>query len=174
MAMAYTKCAKYYHLTNQIDLSGTNLCCDVLFKRENFPTDEKMLYHKLEEGIFKENFHKADLMRIFPYSKMTNVREWSLTLFMRVIDELFRGKYNRLLRDLKTLRDALYNKGNKDLSNDEFEKYYGRAKKIFKYHGFEFNVCNESGYDDTIPLKNWTGDNLKLTNQGSLNIFLLL
>ena len=84
MAMVFKKCAKYYRLTNQIDFISTNLCQYVLFDRENFPTDNEMLYHELEKRIHKENFHEANLMRIFPYDKVTNVCEWNLTLFMKV------------------------------------------------------------------------------------------
>ena len=174
MAMVFKKCAKYYRLTNQIDFISTNLCQYLLFDRENFPTNNEMLYHELEKRIHKENFHEANLMRIFPYSKKTNVHEWNLTLFMKVIQELFGLKYSRLLRDLKKLSNQLLNKGNKYLSDDEYENFCCRAGEIFRYHESNFNMRIESVWDDIMPLENRSRNIKMLTNQGNVNVFLLI
>lgn len=172
MAKLHEAYARYNRLTNLMDFASKKLCSNVFIK-ENFPSNGQLLYNRLKECLCQENFNSKDLISLFPSSGKTDVLEWDLNLFMKVIEELFGQTYCELLRDLRQRRKCLHDKGNKELSSDEYDTFYRGAKEILGIHGFAFNMLSECGWEDTFLIRKEYMNNVIFTTQGSVNILFL-
>ena len=69
-----------------IDYVGGELCSDVLFKKENWPTDGVQLYKRLEPKQSRICRFKNQRQILCPSRGITNCNDFDLTLFVRIIE----------------------------------------------------------------------------------------
>ena len=134
---------KWFRLTTLIDFAGRHLCHDVLFKRENLPIDGALLYTELE-GLKSKICRYPDQIKIvFPSSGITDHNKFDLTLLTSIIQSKFGDKYKTLVGDLRGARNKEFHRGNKILSDTEFDNLWTETTVMLENHGFDMKLVND-------------------------------
>ena len=120
-----------------IDHGGKNICYNVLFKKEKWPTDGKKLYQKLQPHLSKICKFKKQRKILGPSNRSTDYKKFDLTLFTRIIEVMFGSKYKLLVKDLRDARNKECHRGDKTLSNPDFNQLWKRAEDMLQKHGFD-------------------------------------
>ena len=133
---------KWFRLTTLIDFAGRHLCYDVLFKKEKLPIDGALLYTELE-GI-KSKLRFADQREIvFPSSGITDYNKFDLTLLTSIIQSKFGDRYKTLVGDLRGARNKEFHRGNKTLSDAEFDTSWNETAHMLESHGFDMKLVSD-------------------------------
>ena len=175
MATAKNTISKEYEnwlrLITLIDFGGNHLCRDVLFQRENLPTDETLLFKILEP--LKEKMKFQDQREILcPSSQKTDCSKFDLTLFTSVISNLFKDKYESLVKDLRDARNTEFHRGNKELSDNEFKLLWYKTSIMLHDHGLDLQLIED--LEKCNLFSNPKYDHIVQSIQGSIDRFLLL
>ena len=134
---------KWFRLTTLIDFAGRHLCYDVLFKQEKLPTDGALLYTELESLKSKICRFRDQLKIAFPSSRITDHNKFDLTLYTSIIENKFGNKYKTLVGDLRGVRNKEFHRGNKTLSDAEFNKLWDDITNMLENHGFNMKLVDD-------------------------------
>ena len=176
MATAKDKIIKEYEnwlrLITLIDFGGQHLCRDVLFQRENLPTDGTLLFKILEPLKGKMKFQDQREI-LCPDTKKTDCSKFDLTLFTSVIANLFKDKYKSLVKDLRDARNTEFHRGNKQqLSDNEFKPLWYKTSLMLQGHSLDFQLIKD--LEKCNLFSNPKYDHIVKSIQGSIYRFLFL
>ena len=131
----YQNHENWLRLVVLIDYGGLKLCKEVLHTKEGFPEDGSQLYDELLP--YKDKMQFPDQKEILcPQSGVTDESKFDITLYTKLIEKMFKGRYQDLIKDLRQNRNNLYHMANKDISDPVFEKRWKSACDMLQRHGF--------------------------------------
>lgn len=133
-----------------IDYGGRELCCDVLFNKENWPTDGVELYKKLKPHESKICRFPNQFKILCPSSGSTDYNKFDLTLFTSIINNRFGRKYKLLVEDLRYMRNKECHRGKKELSDPEFNQLWECTADMLERHGFDVTSVNDLKSGDSF------------------------
>ena len=139
----------WLRLFTLVDYGGRRLCYDVLFNKENLPTDGVELYRKLEP--LKSRICRFDDQRgtLCPRNGFTNHNDFDLTLYTRIKEVMFGSKYASLVKKLRDERNNQCHKGNKELADADFDKLWKCTADMLEKFGFDLSLVD--GLKDGDP-----------------------
>ena len=132
---------KWFRVTTLIDFAGRDLCYGVLFKKEKLPADGAQLYTELQ-GLKSKIQYKDQIEVVFPSNGITDYKKFDLTLLTSIIQSKFGDKYKTLVGDLRHARNKEFHRGNKTLSDTEFDNLWNETKNMLENHGFDMKLVN--------------------------------
>ena len=135
----YQNHENWLRLVVLIDYGGSKLCKEVLHKKEGLPEDGLQLYHELFP--YKDKMQYSDQKKILcPQSGVVDESKFDITLYTKLIKEMFKGKYQHLIKDLRDNRNDLHHMASKYISNSNFEKRWKSTCDMLQRHGFTETV----------------------------------
>ena len=175
MATANDKISEQYknwlRLMTLTDFGGNHLCRDVLFKRENLPTDGTLLF-KILEPLKPQMQFQDQRNTLCPSTGTTDCDEFDLTLFTSVIAKLFKDRYKSLVQDLRGARNTEFHRGNKRISDNKFKLLWYKTMRMLEKHGFDTQLVVDLEVCDLFSHEQFK--NTAISIQGSTDRFLLL
>ena len=123
-----------------IDFAGKYLCRNVLHDQEQLPTDGSKLYQELVGLKSKICRFKDQYDTLCPPSGITDETKFDLTLNTSIIQQKFPNKYDSLVTDLRHARNHEFHRGNKFLSDIEFNDLWKKTTKMLEKHGFNIQL----------------------------------
>ena len=147
-----------------IDYGGREVCCNVLFAKENWPTDGAELFKRLKPLQKKICTFQKQREILCPASGMTDHNKFDLTLFTRIIEVLFGSTYKRLVKDLRDARNNECHRGNKELSDTDFNQLWQCLTKMLEKYGFDVASVDHLRLGD--PFLDQRFKNVESTVQG--------
>ena len=157
---------KWFRLTTLIDFAGRHLCYDVLFRRERMPTDGALLYTELE-GLKSKIQYPDQREIVLPSSRITDHNKFDLTLFTSIIEKKFGDTYKTLVHDLRRARNKEFHRGNKKLSDTEFDNLWNETTNMLENHGFDMNLVDDLKTSNPLSHQKFK-DNVILNFIGSI------
>ena len=154
-----------------VDFAGRSLCRDVLFNQENLPEDEVQLFNQLKPLESKICPFKDQREILCPSSGKTDHRKFDVTLFTNIIKVLFKDKYKSLVDDLKSARNKESHRGDKSLSENDFNQLWNDTSKMLVSHGFESKLVDEVKECDFFSHQKYR--DIALSFLGKKSLFLL-
>ena len=133
----------WLRVTILIDFAGRRLCHDVLFNKEKLPSDGAKLCDKLKPFKQKICQFKNQNEIICPPSGITDYNKFDLTLFTSIIQAMFKSKYDSLVHDLRDARNREFHRGNKELSDIEFNDVWIKTTNMLKKHKFDLTLVDD-------------------------------
>ena len=134
---------KWFRVATLIDYAGRNLCYQIIHVNENLPTDGAKLYQELISLKSKICRYQNQHQVLCPSSGITDERKFDLTLYTSIIENKFPNKYNRLVADLRQSRSDEFHRGNKSLSNKEFDQLWNNTTQMLESHGFDIQLVGD-------------------------------
>lgn len=125
---------KWLRVAILTDFGGKELCHDVLFNKEQLPTDGKLLWKELDGLKFQYNDQREIAC---PSGGSTDYTKFDVTLYTSIIQKKFDKKYDSLVSDLRKARNGIFHRGKKELSNNEFECLWKSTLDMLQNHGFD-------------------------------------
>ena len=135
----YQNNEKWLRLITLIDYAGLKLCKDVLHKAEGLPDDGAQLFCRLKDYKNKMQYRSQKEI-LCPPNGITDESKFDITLYTKLIDVMFKPKYDLLIKDLRDNRNDLCHMANKDISESEFEKRWKHLCEMLKRHDFTEKV----------------------------------
>ena len=131
---------KWLRLVGLVHFGCKKICYDLLHTKEGLPTDGGDLYIYL--SFHKQNIkpEKFQWELLYPPNEITDESKFDITLYTRVIHGLYGTKYERLLYDLRKLRNTEFHRGKIQLREAEFKELWEKASNILKSHDFDMNL----------------------------------
>ena len=134
---------KWLRVATLIDFAGRHLCHTVLHVKEQLSTDGAKLYQELE-GLKSKICRFKDQQEVLcPSSGITDESKFDLTLYTSIIEKKFPNKYNSLLTDLRKSRNSEFHRGNKFLSDREFNQLWNNTAQMLESHGFDLQLIGD-------------------------------
>ena len=134
---------KWLRIATLIDFAGRNLCYTVLHTKEHLPTDGAKLCKELE-GLKSKICQFKDQKEILcPPNGITDERKFDLTLYTSIIAKKFPKKYDALVSDLRNSRNTESHRGNKNLSDKEFNQLWNDTTLMLQKHGFDIQLVGD-------------------------------
>ena len=137
----YQNNERWLRLVTLIDYAGLKLCKDVLHRKEGLPDDGAQLYCRLKDFKNKMQF-KSQKEILSPPNGIIDESKFDITLYTKLIEVMFKPKYDLLIKDLRENRNVLCHMANKDISESEFEKKWKHVCEILERHDFTEKVEN--------------------------------
>ena len=137
----YQNNERWLRLVTLIDYAGLKLCKDVLHRKEGLPDDGAQLYCRLKDFKNKMQF-KSQKEILSPTNRIIDESKFDITLYTKLIEVMFKPKYDLLIKDLRENRNVLCHMANKDISESEFEKKWKHVCEILERHDFTEKVEN--------------------------------
>ena len=137
----YQNNERWLCLVTLIDYAGLKLCKDVLHRKEGLPDDGAQLYCRLKDFKNKMQF-KSQNEILSPTNGIIDESKFDITLYTKLIEVMFKPKYDLLIKDLRENRNVLCHMANKDISESEFEKKWKHVCEILERHDFTEKVEN--------------------------------
>ena len=131
---------KWFRVTILIDFAGRHLCHTVLHIKEHLPTDGAKLCKELEGFKSKICRYKDQQEILCPSNGITDENKFDLTLYTSIIDKKFPKKYDSLVTDLRNSRNTESHRGNKNLSDLEFNQLWNDTAQMLQKHGFDLQL----------------------------------
>lgn len=134
---------RWLRIATLIDFAGRKLCLEVLHRKEHLPTDGALLYHMLKP--YKSKIARfADQVNILcPPNGIVDVSKFDLTLLTSIIETLFPGKYDNLVKGVRRARNREYHRGDKRLSDNEFHDLWEETEQMLQNHGFDLRLVGD-------------------------------
>ena len=133
----------WLRLVTLVDFAGRDLCRDVLFNKENKSEDEVELFKLLKPLESKICPFKDQHKILCPSTGKTDHSKFDVTLFTNIIKVLFKDKYKSLVEDLKQARNRESHRGDKSLSDSDFNQLWNDTSNMLVSHGFESKLVDE-------------------------------
>ena len=130
-------------LITLVDFAGRSLCRDVLFNKEKVSKDEVELFKLLKPLESKICPFKYQRLILCPSTGKTDYSKFDVILFTNIITVLFQDKYKSLVEDLKKARNTEFHRGDKSLSDSDFNQVWNDIEKMLVSHGFESKLVDE-------------------------------
>ena len=149
----------WLRLTTLIDFAGRSLCRDVLFNKENLPENEVELLKVLEPLKSRICRFKEQKEILCPSTGKTDQSKFDVTLFTSIIDVKYGNKYRLLVTDLRDARNKLFHKGDKSISDFQFNQLWNDTSQMLKKHGFDPILVDDLKEFNSVSLQKFS-DNL--------------
>lgn len=149
---------KWLRMAILTDFGGRELCHDVLFNKEQLPTDGKLLWKELD-GLKCQYQDQREIL--CPASGSTDYTKFDVTLYTSIIQKKFGKKYDTLVTDLRKARNGIFHRGKKELSDNEFECLWKSTLDMLQKHGFNpqlivhLKVCDIFAHDSFKDIANF-------------------
>ena len=137
----YQNNERWLRLVTLTDYAGLKLCKDVLHRKEGLPDDGAQLYCRLKDFKNKMQF-KSQKEILSPTNGIIDESKFDITLYTKLIEVMFKPKYDLLIKDLRENRNVLCHMANKDISESEFAKKWKHVCEILERHDFTEKVEN--------------------------------
>ena len=134
---------KWLRVATLIDFGGRHLCYNVLHKKERLPTDGAKLFAELKDLKSKICRFKEQEEILCPSNGVTDESKFDLTIYTSIIQIKFANKYTSLLTDLRNSRNKEFHRGDKSLSDIEFNELWNNAKQMLQSHGFDIKLIGK-------------------------------
>ena len=135
----YQNHENWLRLVVLIDYGGSKLCKEVLHTKEGLPEDGSQLYHKLLP--FKDKMQYPDQREVLcPQSRVVDESKFDITLYTKLIEKMFKGKHEHLIKDLRKNRNDLHHMASKYISDSNFETRWKSTCDMLQRHGFTETV----------------------------------
>ena len=131
---------KWLRLAILIDFAGRHLCHTVLHAKEHLPTDGAELYKELEGFKSKICRCKNQQEILCPSNGITDENKFDVTLYTNIIEKKFPKRYDSLVTDLRNARNTQSHRGNKNLSDLEFNQLWNDTTQMLQKHGFDLQL----------------------------------
>ena len=105
------------------------------------PTDGALLYTELKSVKSKIRF-KDQIEVVFPSRGITDYKKFDLTLLASIIQSQFGDKYETLVGDLRNARNKEFHRGNKTMSDIEFENLWNETTNLLENRGFDMKLVS--------------------------------
>ena len=112
----------------------------MLHTKEHLPTDGAKLYKELEGLKSKICRYEEQKKILCPSNGITDENKLDLTLYTSIIDKKIPKKYDSLVSDLRKSRNTEFHRGNKNLSDLEFNQLWNDATQMLQKHGFDLEL----------------------------------
>ena len=134
---------KWLRVATLIDFAGRNLCHTVLHVTEQLSTDGVKLNQELE-GLKSKICRFKDQQGILcPPSGIIDESKFDLTLYKSIIEKKSPKRYNSLVTDLSKSRNSEFHRGNKSLSDKEFDQLWNDTTQMLESHGFDLQLVGK-------------------------------
>ena len=146
--MAPSKCSFSQEYINGLrllilsDIGCKEVCRDVLFNRERWSKDGVKLYNILKPRASDICQFRKQYELLCPSDGYTDYLKFDATLFFRIIKVMCERKYDELVKDLKYVRNRVFHRGNKELSDTDFNKLWKSTGSILLRHGFDLAIVD--------------------------------
>ena len=147
-----------------LEYGSREVCCDVLFRKENWPTDGAELFKRLKPLQSKICRFRDQQEILCPSTGTTDHNKFDGVLFTAIIKVLFGSKYQSLVNDLRAARNSQYHRVDKELSDSEFNELWQHITNMFKKYGFD--VASHDNLKAADPLLNQQLESLGKSLQG--------
>ena len=134
---------KWFRVATLIDFAGRNLCYKVIHVDENIPTDGAKLYQELISLKSQICRYQSQHEVLCPSSGITDERKFDLTLYTSIIEKKFPRKYDQLVADLRQSRNTEFHRGDKSLSDKEFDQLWNETTQMLVSHGFDIQLVGD-------------------------------
>ena len=131
---------KWLRLATLIDFAGRHLCHTVLHAKEHLPTDGAELYKELEGFKSKICRYKDQQEILCPSNGITDENKFDVTLYTNIIEKKFPKRYDSLVTDLRNARNTECHRGNKKISDSEFNQLWNDTTQMLQKHGFDIQL----------------------------------
>ena len=131
---------KWLRLATLIDFAGRHLCHTVLHAKEHLPTDGAELYKELEGFKSKICRYKDQQEILCPSNGITDESKFDVTLYTNIIEKKFPKRYDSLVTDLRNARNTECHRGNKKISDSEFNQLWNDTTQMLQKHGFDIQL----------------------------------
>ena len=131
---------KWLRLATLIDFAGRHLCHTVLHAKEHLPTDGAELYKELEGFKSKICRYKDQQEILCPSNGITDENKFDVTLYTNITEKKFPKRYDSLVTDLRNARNTECHRGNKKLSDSEFNQLWNDTTQMLQKHGFDIQL----------------------------------
>ena len=160
---------KWLRVMILIDYGGRQLCNDILFNREGLSTDGVCLREELRHLT---NLNNDQREKVFPRNGEPDFNTFDVTLLTDIIKLKFRGKYRSFVHDLKSSRNDIFHRGNKELSIAEFQHLWGETSSMLQRYGFDLKSVGDLKFCGSFSHQEYR-DIIKFILQGTVYRFLL-
>ena len=130
---------KWLRLVMLVHHAGTKICHDLLHTERRFPNDGKELYEFLRVNEERIKPDKSQKLILYPPDESTDESNFDITLYTKIIKGLYGRQYDRLVGDLRKLRNNIWHKGDPGLTEEEFENLWEEASETLTSHHFDMN-----------------------------------
>ena len=104
------------------------------------PTDGAELYKELEGFKSKICRYKNQQEILCPSNGITDENKFDVTLYTNIIEKKFPKRYDSLVTDLRNARNTQSHRGNKNLSDLEFNQLWNDTTQMLQKHGFDLQL----------------------------------
>ena len=158
----------WLRLTTLVDFAGRTLCRDVLFNKETLPKDEVELCKELEPLKSKICRYPDQEKTLCPPSGKTDYSKFDVTLFTSIISVKYGNKHKPLVDDLRKARNDLFHKGDKSLSDSDFNQLWTDTSQMLVGHGFDPTLVDAVKECDCSSLQKFKGILSNISSNNSL------
>ena len=134
---------KWLRLITLVHHAGKEICYKLLFIERKLPTNGELLYEFLEINKERIKPDKNQKVVLYPQNRNTDISEFDVSLYTKVIQGLYGWYYQDLLKNLRMLRNRLFHKGRTKLTVEEFRDLWEEASNILESH--KFNMESVAG-----------------------------
>lgn len=163
---------KWLRVAVLIDFAGKHLCRTVLHTKEQLSTDGAKLYKELEGLKSKICRFKDQHEVLCPSNKITDESKFDLTLYTSVIEKKFPNKYNSMVNDLRQARNREFHRGNKSISDKEFNQLWNDTTQMLQSHGFDLQLVGNLKTCDLSLNEHFKDIAMYIYFQGMVKIFI--
>ena len=130
---------KWQRLVILVHHAGTKICHNLLHAERRFPNDRTELseFVRINEKHIKPD--KYQKLILYPPDQRTVESNFDITLYTKIIQGLYGWEYNRLVDDLRKLRNNIWYKGDPELIEEEFEILWQEVSETLTSHYFDMN-----------------------------------
>ena len=130
---------KWLRLMTVVHHSGKEICYNLLFTKRRLPTDGKSLFNflKINEKRINPDEHQKSIL--YPPNEKTDPFEFDIPLYTKIIQGYYGRYYYSLVKDLRTLRNKMFHKGNAELTEKEFKDLWEEISRILQSHDFDMD-----------------------------------
>ena len=133
----------WLRLMTLVDFAARSLCRDVLFNKEKISENEEELFQLLKPLESKICPFKDQRKILCPSTGKTDHSKFDVTLFTNIIKVLFKDKYEPLVEDLKKARNRESHRGDKSLSESDFNQLWNDTSQMLEKYGFDPKLVDE-------------------------------
>ena len=116
--------------------AGKEICYKLLFIERKLPTNGELLYDFLQINKKRIKPYKNQEVVLYPQNQNTDMSEFDISLYTKIIQGLYGLHYQDLLKNLRILRNRLFHKGRTELTVEEFRDLWDEASIILESHKF--------------------------------------
>ena len=135
----YRNWVRFFILT---DYDGGSLCLHVFFKRKICQVMECSCIK--EQNLNTQEYGFEDQRQVLcPSSEIANYNFFYLIFFTRIIEVIFRSKYESLVKDMRNLRNEECHRSNKEVPNTDFVNLWKCTADMLEKCSLDFSLVDD-------------------------------